>query len=219
MYSSRCRLSIRVGEAALAGRKRARIIAPLFGSVCCGFVAVLGGWPPAAPAAQSAADARKAEAELQAVKTEIDRISKQVNDEQVQRDRLSRELKSAEVSVGKAREGLDDVRRERAGRASKRATLASSRRAREADLAQNRAALAGQLRAAYLIGREEPLKLLLNQQDPERAGRMFVYYSYFGRARAAQIHDIESDVQAIADLDNQVQAEDGQLADLEKQQR
>jgi septal ring factor EnvC (AmiA/AmiB activator) len=182
-------------------------------------VAVLGGWPLTAPAAQSAADARKAESELQAVKTEIDRISKQVNDEQVQRDRLSRELKSAEVSVGKAREGLDDVRRERAGRASKRATLAASRRTREADLAQNRAALAGQLRAAYLIGREEPLKLLLNQQDPERAGRMFVYYSYFGRARADQIHQIEGDVEAITQLDGQVAAEDEQLAALEKQQR
>ncbi len=70
--------------------------------------------------------------------------------------------------------------------------LAAQRRAREADLAASRKALAVQLRAAYQIGREEPLKLLLNQKDPERAGRMFVYYSYFGRARAQQIQQIES---------------------------
>jgi septal ring factor EnvC (AmiA/AmiB activator) len=174
---------------------------------------------PSARAVQPEADARKTEAELQAVKSEIERVTRQVSEEAVAKDRLSKELKSAELSVGKAREGLDGVRRSRAERASKRSSLAVQKKAREADLAQNRSALAGQLRAAYQIGKEEPLKLLLNQKDPERAGRMFVYYSYFGRARADQIRDIENDVQAIADLDEQVQAEDAKLAELEKQQR
>ena len=182
-------------------------------------LALSAGPAPALAAVQPEADARKTEAELQAVKSEIERVSRQVSAEQVERDRVSRELRSAEISVGRAREGLDGVRRGRAERASKRATLAAERRTREADLARNRSALAGQLRAAYLIGREEPLKLLLNQKDPERAGRMFVYYSYFGRARAEQIHGIENDVQAIAALDEQVQAEDAKLAELEKQQR
>ena len=181
---------------------------------------VLCGAPGAAvPAAQPDADAKRTQAELQAVKSEIDRMTRQMTEEQVQKDRLSKELRTAEASVGKAREGLDGVRRGRAERAARRAALAGQRRTREADLAQNRGALAGQLRAAYLIGREEPLKLLLNQKDPERAGRMFVYYSYFGRARADQIRDIEADVEAIASLDEQVQAEDARLAELEKQQR
>jgi septal ring factor EnvC (AmiA/AmiB activator) len=191
----------------------------LLGPGLLALLALSGGTRLALPATQSEADARKTEAELQAVKSEIERVTRQVSEEQVERDRLSRELRSAEVSVGRAREGLDDVRRGRAERASKRASLAAEKRAREADLAQNRGALAGQLRAAYLIGREEPLKLLLNQKDPERAGRMFVYYSYFGRARAQQIRGIESDVQTIATLDDQLQAEDAKLAELEKQQR
>jgi murein hydrolase activator len=173
----------------------------------------------ALPASPPEADTRKTESQLQAIKSEIERVSRQVSQEQVQRDRLSRELRAAEVSVGKARESLEGVRRGRAQGASRRATLATEKRAREADLAQNRSALAGQLRAAYLIGREEPLKLLLNQKDPERAGRMFTYYSYFGRARAEQIHGIENDVHAIVALDDQVQAEDTRLAELEKQQR
>lgn len=178
-----------------------------------------GAGQPAVPATQSAADARKAEAELQAVKSEIQRITRQVSEEQVERDRLTRELRSAEVSVGKAREGLDDVRRGRAQAAARRTALAAERRAREADLAQNRGDLAGQLRAAYLIGRQEPLKLLLNQKDPGRAGRMFVYYSYFGRARAQQIHLIENDVQTISQLDGELETEDGKLAELEKEQQ
>ncbi|HEY0767576.1 MAG TPA: peptidoglycan DD-metalloendopeptidase family protein [Steroidobacteraceae bacterium] len=173
----------------------------------------------AAAAAHPQADARKAEEELQAVKAEIERITRQVNAEQVARDRLTNELRTAELSVGKVRDALGEVRRERAERAARRAALAAEKRAREAQVEQNRAALAGQLRAAYFIGRQEPLKLLLNQKDPTLAGRMFAYYSYFGRARAGQIKLIEDDVQRIAELEGELDVEDQQLAELEKQQR
>ena len=164
-------------------------------------------------------DARKAEAELQAVKAEIERITRQVSAEQVERDRLTHELRTSELSVGKLRDSLSEVRRERAERAARRAALAAEQREREAEVQHNRAALAGQLRAAYLIGRQEPLKLLLNQKDPALVGRMFAYYSYFGRARAGQIKLIEDDMQRIAELDGELAAEDQQLAELEKQQR
>jgi septal ring factor EnvC (AmiA/AmiB activator) len=164
-------------------------------------------------------DARKAEEQLQSVKSEIERVTREVQAEQVERDRLTRALRNSELSVGKARDSLLDVRHERAEGAARRAALASEKRAREAQLGENRAALEGQLRAAYLIGRQEPLKLLLNQKDPALAGRMFVYYSYFGRARAGQIRLIEDDVQRLAELDSELQAEDAKLAELEKQQR
>ena len=181
---------------------------------------VLGSAPlPAAPAAHPETDARKAEAELQAVKSEIERITRQVSAEQVERDRLTQELRTSELSVGKLRDSLSEVRRERAERAARRAALAAEQRVREAEVQRNRAALAGQLRAAYLIGRQEPLKLLLNQKDPALVGRMFAYYSYFGRARAEQIKLIEDDLQRIAELDGELAAEDQQLAELEKQQR
>src|SRR5579864_1290597 len=109
---------------------------------------------------------RQTEAELQAVKSQIERISRQVSAEQVERDHLSRELRSAELTVGQAREALDAIRKSRAEKANRRAALATDRRARESDLNANRSALAAQIRAAYLIGSREPLKLLLNQQDP-----------------------------------------------------
>ncbi len=209
-------------------KKGAHYSAPLpFGTsgarrVAAGALAlmVLGSAPlPAAPAAHPETDARKAEAELQAVKAEIERITRQVSAEQVERDRLTNELRTSELSVGKLRDSLSEVRRERAERAARRAALAAEQREREAEVQHNRAALAGQLRAAYLIGRQEPLKLLLNQKDPALLGRMFAYYSYFGRARAGQIKLIEHDMQRIAELDGELAAEDQQLAELEKQQR
>ncbi|MGA7824911.1 MAG: hypothetical protein WCA14_11995, partial [Steroidobacteraceae bacterium] len=177
------------------------------------YPAVATPTPPQSP------EARKAETDLEAVKSEIERVTREVSAEQVERNRMTRDLRSAEISVGKAREVLSDVRRQRAEHAARRAALESEQHDREAELDRNRDALAGQLRAAYLIGRQEPLKLLLNQEDPARAGRMFIYYGYFGRARAGQIKLIEDDVQRIAQLESEVDAEDQQLALLETQQR
>src|SRR3569833_2551464 len=79
-------------------------------------------------ASRTESDARKAESELQAVKSEIDRISKEVSGEQVERDRLTRELRSAEISVGKARENRGGGRQGRAGRAARRAARAAGER-------------------------------------------------------------------------------------------
>ena len=172
---------------------------------------------PAAPHPES--EAKKTEEQLQAVRSEIERITREVGAEQVERDRMTRELRAAELSVGKARELLADVRRERAEAAVRRTALAAEKRTRQAERAQNRAALAGQMRAAYRIGRQEPLKLLLNQKDPALAGRMFAYYSYFGRARAGQIKLIGDDVERLAQLDSELEAEDARLAELEKEQR
>jgi len=170
-------------------------------------------------AAHAESDAKKTESQLQAVKSEIDRISKEVSTEQVERDRLTRELRASELSVGKARESLEDVRHERAEDAARRTALAAEKRDAQANIAKSRSALEGQLRAAYLIGDQEPLKLLLNQRDPARAGRMFVYYSYFGHARAQEIHTIEDNVARLEQLDTELANEDAKLAELEKQHR
>jgi murein hydrolase activator len=173
----------------------------------------------AAPSEHSEADARRAEEQLQAVKAEIERVTREVSAEQVERDRLTRALRGAELSLGQAREALVDVRHARAESAARRTALASEKRARETQLDQNRDALAGQLRAAYTIGRQEPLKLLLNQEDPALAGRMFVYYSYFGHARAGQIRLIADDVTRLSQLATELEAQDQKLAELEKEQR
>ena len=206
-------------------KKGAHYSAPLpFGTLAAvlALLAALGVlWSGSAPRAapRPEGDAQKTEERLAAVKAEIERITREVSAEQVQRDRLTGELRAAEMSVSDVRGALLEVRRERTEGAARRAALAAEQHARETQLAENRSALAGQMRAAYLIGRQEPLKLLLNQQDPALAGRMFAYYSYFGRARAGQIKLIENDVQRIAELQVELAAEDEKLAELEKQQR
>jgi septal ring factor EnvC (AmiA/AmiB activator) len=164
-------------------------------------------------------DARQTEAELKEVRKEIERVRRQVSRDQVERNKLARELREAEMSASAVRETLERVRSERTELAARRSTLADEKKQQETEMAKERASLAGQLRAAYLIGREEPLKLLLNQKDPARAGRMFAYYGYFGRARAEQIERISAAMQRIDELDAQMAEADRQLASLESERR
>jgi len=180
--------------------------------------AILAGAAAALALAQSG-DPRKTEAELAAVQAEIERVRAQVSRDQVERDRLSRELRAAEMSVGAARASLERLRAERAAHSARRAQLAADRRQQQAALERGRESLAGEIRAAYVIGREEPLRLLLNQKDPARAGRMLAYYGYFGRARAGRIGAIEAGMRRIEELDRELADEEQRLETLEAELR
>jgi septal ring factor EnvC (AmiA/AmiB activator) len=194
---------------------RSRLGAPRLPLGCtwatCALMALLCGSLSAAPEA----DRKKTEAELQAIKAQIGRIASQVNRDQLERDRLARELRAAELSVGSAREGLERVKSEHAQRSARRSALAQDQHRHEVDLASARQDLASELRAAYLISTVEPLKLLLNQQDPAHAGRLFVYYSYFGRAHAREIARVNAELGAIGRLDQALAAEEAHLQELE----
>lgn len=157
----------------------------------------------------------RTEADLKAISGQIEKVRQEVRRNAVERDRLSRDLAAAEGSAAKTRAELETLRQQRGEREQARARLAAEKRQSEARLAREREALAAQVRAAYQTGPREPLRLLLNQQDPGRVGRTFAYYGYFGRARAVQLDRINADIARIAEDDARIAAEDAELARLE----
>jgi murein hydrolase activator len=173
----------------------------------------------AAVAAPQEANPAKAEADLKAVRSQIDRVRAEMERDAGRRDKLARELEDSEKTVSGARGELDKLRRERAVHTAKRAELAGKRRTEEAALGERREALAGQIRAAHMIGQEEPLKLLLNQRNPAQTGRVLTYYQYFGRARASQIAAINSHIAELSTLDAALAEEEARLLALEEQRK
>jgi septal ring factor EnvC (AmiA/AmiB activator) len=180
-----------------------------------GLAAAIAGLLMSLQAVPAPLRAQQTEAQLQALQAQIAAIRDKVNQDAVASDRAAQALQAAEVSAAAARAKLSDLRREHTARTADRATVAAEQRRRAADVAEMRAGLAAQMRAAYMIGREEPLKLLLNQEDPARAGRMFAYYSYFGRARAGVIATIDTDIHKLTDLDAQLAADEQRLDALQ----
>ena len=85
-------------------------------------------------------------------------------------------------------------------------------------LTEERQVLAEQVRMAYLSGRREMVKLLLNQESPARLGRLLVYYDHLNRERTERIGSVSrvlDDQERLAAQSEQAAAE---LASLEQAQ-
>ena len=67
--------------------------------------------------------------------------------------------------------------------------------------------LAGQVRAAYLMGHEQRLKLILNQQDPFISARVMVYFNYINKERLKNLSHKEAAVKLLGKLDQQKKIE------------
>lgn len=188
-------------------RRNARLAAAL----------VVLGAAMALPAAQQ--DPARAEAQLKALVDRIAREARQLQQNAAEKDQVGRDLRDTEKSVAKAQAELDRLRAERAERAAIRRHLENERAEREAEQRRTEEELARQLRAAYFMGRNEPLKLLLNQRSPAEFSRNLVYYGYLGRLRADQIREITDNIAKIEDLSANIAAEDAKLAELEAAQQ
>jgi septal ring factor EnvC (AmiA/AmiB activator) len=181
-------------------------------------LAVGSGMPEAwAQSGRQPTPAQK-EAELKKVNARIEKVRKAVNADVEKRDKLSAQLRDAELGVQGARRKLEETRAQRIASESRLEDLEREQASREKELAAERGALAGELRTAYVNGREEQLKMLLNQQDPAEFGRMLTYYGYFGRARAERIGSIRDKLEHLALLREKIAAESQRLKDLEARQ-
>jgi septal ring factor EnvC (AmiA/AmiB activator) len=178
---------------------------------------VVLGLPQGALAERKPTPAQK-EAELKKVTSRIEKVRKAVNADIERRDTLSVQLRDAELGVRGARQKLEELRAQRIESESRLRDLEREQARREQELGAERGALAGELRAAYVNGREEQLKLLLNQEDPASFGRMLAYYGYFGRARADRIGSIRDKLEHLALVREKVAAETARLAELEARQ-
>lgn len=154
------------------------------------------------------------EQELQEVRQRISALKESMDRNAEARDRLTTELQEAEVQIAEKRSRLAELERERDHSTRRRQELDAELEAREVELEAESAELAAQLRAAYMSGGQERLKLLLSQRDPATLGRLLAYYGYLNDYRAANIATVNAHIHEIASLRGQVAAEEARLAEL-----
>ena len=158
------------------------------------------------------------EAELKQVKSRIESIRKAIHTEAERRDALAGQLKKADLDIQAARERLTSVRSNRIAAERRLAELGVEQANTRGKIASERDTLAGELTAAYVNGRQEYLKLLLNQGDPAQLGRMMAYYGYFSRLRAERITAIGEHLAHLELLAERIEAETARLKTLEQEQ-
>ncbi len=167
----------------------------------------------------SAAERARKEAELKALRQRIDALRRDLNRIRGEHDEARAELQETESRIGKLVQNLRNIRH-RLRKQKKRLRQLKNDRARlREEVAAQRDLLARQVRAAYVIGRQEYLKLLLNQEDPALAGRMFTYYDYFNRARSARIDEARADLEKLQRVEADIRRQQARLTALLRQQR
>jgi septal ring factor EnvC (AmiA/AmiB activator) len=166
-------------------------------------------------AAPEPADSTQAKAKLAAVRARIAALTNRLGDELKQRDASSARLRETELVITAKRQRLDALRAAQAAAERRRSELRGEQLRDQDALQAERAALAAQVRAAYMIGRQEQLRLLLNQSNPARLGRTLTYYGYFAEDRSSKIDSIQGQVLRLQQLVMEIDQQSAQLKTLE----
>ncbi len=154
------------------------------------------------------------EQELEEVRERISTLKKSMDESAAARDRVTIDLQAAEIDIAEKRVRLKELERERDFSARRKAELDAKLAKREAELDEESGELADQVRAAYMTGNQERVKLLLNQRDPATLGRLMAYYGYLNDYRGANIEAVTAAIRELAELRSQVAAEEARIADL-----
>jgi septal ring factor EnvC (AmiA/AmiB activator) len=181
--------------------------------LCIAVVSVLycaGTW-----AASELDDSAQAKAKLAAVRARIADLTSRLGDELRKRDALSAHLRETELVITAKRQRLDALRAAEAAAERRRSELRMEQGRDQNTLQAERTALTDQVRAAYMIGRQEELMLLLNQSNPASLGRTLAYYGYFARERSDKIDTIQSQMMRLQQLVAQIDQQSAQLKTLE----
>src|ERR1700722_6011304 len=153
------------------------------------------------------ADSAQAKAKLAVVRARIAALANRLGDELKQRDALSARLREAELVIAAKRRRGGALRAAQAAADRRRSELRGEQSRDQNALQAERAALAAEVRAAYMIGRQEQLKVLLNQSNPASLGRTLTYYGYLAAERGRKIDAVQGQVirlqQLVAEIDRQ----------------
>lgn len=153
-------------------------------------------------------------AQLEKLRSRIRLLRDSLDKDRTKRGALSRQLHGTEVRIADLSARLLSLNHKLSDHQTRLAQLRSRQAAEQASLDRLRATLARQVRAAYVMGRDEQLKLILNQRDPATISRMLVYYRYFAQARAKRIHEVRKQLRSLARVGQSIDQQTAQLTRL-----
>ena len=167
-------------------------------------------------AAGGQSDEEQTRAQLQQLQGDIKKISRQISSEKSRKNTLQNQLREAELTLGELQKDIASNKRE-LGKSRQRLVAL---KARQAELSKSRdeqqALIARELRAAYQMGRQGELKVLLNQEDPNTLARAIAYYQYFYRARNQHIEKYREILTELNELEPGIASATAELEERDK---
>ena len=172
-----------------------------------------------APGPAAAQDSREAQRRLDRVKRELNEVGRERRRIEGERGTASRGLREADERVARNARELAGTEAALARQQQALAELEARRDAAAEGLSAQRAELATLLRAAYTVGGQAPLKLMLSQDDAAGANRSLAYHGYLQRSRSARIAELSAELAGLEDMERRIASEREALAATRERQR
>ncbi len=163
-------------------------------------------------------DQEQRQQELQKLKIKIKNIRNELDQVRNLHDKVRQELRTTEINISKRVKNLNQLKRKLRYQNRRLRKLQKQRNELNKDLALQRDLLGQQVRTAYTIGKQEYLKLLLNQENPNAIGRVLTYYRYFNQARSDRIDTSTKTLASLAQIKKRIRKETQTLQTLKQQQ-
>jgi len=144
---------------------------------------------------------------LEQIRVEIHKLAEEQRSTAAKRNDATNALRDADLKIAALAKTLRSIDQQLSGQQAKLDGLLVQQSALDVKLKDQRDALAALLRSAYAMGRDEELKLLLAQDHIDDISRMLAYYRYFERARVHEIDGLLEDLQALAQLQADIERE------------
>jgi len=161
------------------------------------------------------------EARLKSLKGEISQLSSKIDEDKKSRKTLINELARSERQIGRLGQNIHQlqVSIEKLDQELNDLDRQKSQQQRALDF--HRQKLRALMQSAYVTGRQERLKLFLNQQDPVLMNRILTYYDFFNEERIAQIEVGKQLISQIQQTEEKINLKKRTLDDsyLEKNQQ
>lgn len=156
--------------------------------------------------------------ELEKLRERMAVLRRNIEKKQEEKDSAAKFLKDIEIRIGERAYVLKKINRHLRKQKRELKKLKKQQQQTRNKLASQRNILSQQIRAAYMIGRQEYLKLLLNQENPAAIGRTLTYYDYFHKARSHHIDEAVVTIEKLDHLTKQVKIKTDELKISRKQQ-
>jgi len=159
------------------------------------------------------------EARLSQLRERIGALKSEVGSMRGQRDTLQVELEKTEKEIGVIAAAIRDLESQAGQGQKKLQALNKQRDAERKNMKAMRVLLTEELKAAYMAGKQERVKLLLNQENPAGVGRMMVYHRYFTRARSERMQEMRLTLQHIGSIEQALSGQQNEIQQLLQEQR
>ena len=171
-----------------------------------------------------AADQRaQTKQEIAQAAKDIAELKKQLSKIQQEKSNAEHALKKTETEIGELEKQVQELQQQEKKTEQELDLLDKQKKKLHSSRLEQQKLIAIQARAAYQAGQQEPLRLLLNQQQPEQFSRNLTYYQYIGKARQQQINEFNETIRQIGNISAQIAEQHNHLAEqraslLSKQQ-